>query len=85
MSRHVHGMSSRRHARCSKWLVSFAASWIVGYASLAGAQIPPPPGMSAPAKPASMPEFNLPTTAGPALRSESLRGRVVVIRFWASW
>jgi len=44
-----------------------------------------PEGMSAPAKPAVMPAFELPTTSGKALNSASLKGQVVIIRFWASW
>ena len=44
-----------------------------------------PRGLTAPAKPTAMPAFDLPTTAGPSLRSESLHGHVVVVRFWASW
>ena len=46
---------------------------------------PPPAGLSAPAKPTPMPAFELPTTAGSTFRSESLRGQVVVVRYWASW
>lgn len=44
-----------------------------------------PPALRPPAKPTMMPAFELPTTAGTTLKSESLRGQVVVIRFWASW
>jgi hypothetical protein len=44
-----------------------------------------PPGLSAPAKPMVMPAFDLPTVAGSPLRSESLKGQVLVVRFWASW
>ena len=44
-----------------------------------------PAGLSAPAKPTAMPAFELPTTAGNTFRSESLRGQVVVVRYWASW
>jgi cytochrome oxidase Cu insertion factor (SCO1/SenC/PrrC family) len=44
-----------------------------------------PAGLSAPAKPTLMPAFNLPTTAGKRLDSASLKGQVLVIRFWASW
>lgn len=44
-----------------------------------------PPGLNAPAMPTAMPTFDLPVTAGGTLRSESLRGQVAVIRFWASW
>jgi hypothetical protein len=34
-----------------------------------------------------MPEFNLPNANGDGdtVRSEALTGKVVVIRFWASW
>jgi len=45
----------------------------------------PPTGLSAPPKPTAMPAFDLPTTDGNTLRSESLRGQVVVVRYWASW
>ena len=85
MLEEIHRVSPRRYARRGKWLIKIAAIWMVWHATLAPAQVPPPPGLSAPAKPTSMPPFDLPTTAGPALRSEALRGQVVVIRFWASW
>ena len=45
----------------------------------------PPTGLNAPPKPTAMPGFELPTTDGSTLRSESLRGQVVVLRYWASW
>ena len=45
----------------------------------------PPAGLTAPPKPTAMPAFDLPTTAGSTFRSESLRGQVVVVRYWASW
>ena len=32
-----------------------------------------------------MPEFELPNAHGDTVRSEALRGKVVVMRFWASW
>ena len=55
-------------------------------ASAIAADLPSPPaGLSAPAKPTGMPAFDLPTTAGSTFRSESLRGQVVVVRYWASW
>ena len=50
------------------------------------AELPSPPaGLSAATKPAIMPAFELPTTAGSSARSASLRGQVVIVRFWASW
>jgi hypothetical protein len=44
-----------------------------------------PPELKAPEKPTAMPAFVLPTTAGSKLDSKSLQGRVLLIRFWASW
>jgi len=32
-----------------------------------------------------MPAFELPDPDGNPVRSEELRGKVVMIRFWASW
>ena len=55
-------------------------------ASAIAADLPAPPaGLSAPPKLTAMPAFDLPTTAGSTFRSESLRGQVVVVRYWASW
>lgn len=47
----------------------------------------PPEGLATPAQAGSMPEFALPnaTGDGDTVRSEALGGKVVVIRFWASW
>ncbi len=59
---------------------------VLGSTMAASADLPSPPaGLAVPAKPTSMPAFKLPTTAGSTLGSESLKGEVLVIRFWASW
>jgi hypothetical protein len=68
----------------SRWLFAFAILCSLWPALSALAQSPPP-GLAPPAKPTAMPAFELPTTAGNPLRSDALRGQVVVIRFWASW
>lgn len=58
----------------------------LGFAAAIAADLPAPPaGLSAPPKPTAMPAFDLPTTAGSTFRSESLRGQVIVVRYWASW
>ena len=44
-----------------------------------------PKGLSAPSQLKPMPAFNLPTAAGGTLRSDDLRGKVVIARFWATW
>jgi cytochrome oxidase Cu insertion factor (SCO1/SenC/PrrC family) len=51
----------------------------------AAAELAPPAGLTAPAKPTRLPAFNLSTTAGGAVASDDLRGKVVIARFWATW
>jgi hypothetical protein len=51
----------------------------------AGADASLPEGLSAPAQPAPMPEFSVSDLSGATLRSADLRGKVVAIRFWATW
>jgi len=74
-----------RRMRPSSWFVLLALVWALAHATPARSQSPLPPGLSPPAKPTVMPAFELPTIAGTQVRSEALRGQVVVIRFWASW
>ena len=65
---------------------TFMAALALCCASAVAADLPAPPaGLSAPPKATAMPAFDLPTTAGGVFRSESLRGQVVVVRYWASW
>ena len=52
----------------------------------AAADLPPLlTGLTAPAKPVHMPAFSLATAAGGTLKSDDLKGKVVVARFWATW
>jgi hypothetical protein len=44
-----------------------------------------PTGLAAPGQPMSMPVFELPDANGATVRSADLQGKVVVVRFWASW
>ncbi len=44
-----------------------------------------PEGLTAPAKAAQLPAFNLPTAAGGTVRADEFRGKVVIARFWATW
>jgi len=44
-----------------------------------------PEGLATPGQSTPMPVFELPDPDGNPVRSEGLRGKVVVIRFWASW
>ena len=49
----------------------------------AASNLTPPPGLAAASRP--MPAFDLPNVNGTAVRSADLRGKVVVVRFWATW
>jgi len=63
-----------------------ASVLLTGTAPLAAAAAPGmPPGLNPPAKPTVMPAFELPTVSGSPLRTDSLKGQVLVVRFWASW
>jgi hypothetical protein len=53
--------------------------------SNAADRAPLPGGLSAPSTPTRAPSFNLQTAAGGTLRSDELRGKVVIARFWATW
>ena len=44
-----------------------------------------PEGLAAPAQATAMPVFELPDPASNPVRSADLQGKVVVVRFWASW
>lgn len=45
----------------------------------------PPPGLAPPSSATSLSAFELPTPQGDTVRSAALAGKVVVIRFWATW
>ena len=44
-----------------------------------------PEGLAAPGQSTPMPAFELPDPDGKPVRSADLQGKVVVVRFWASW
>ena len=74
-----------KRARRRTLLLRLSACFALWHRPLLAAEPALPEGLSVPGKSTAMPAFDLPTTAGTTLRSESLRGQVVVIRFWASW
>ena len=73
------------------WLQSVVKQSLIGVGVLMAAMSASsgaadlPTGLSVPPKATQMPAFDLPTTAGSTFRSESLRGQVVIVRYWASW
>ena len=44
-----------------------------------------PEGLAAPDQSTSMPAFELPDANGETIRSADLQGKVVMVRFWATW
>lgn len=44
-----------------------------------------PEGLAVPGQSMSMPVFELPDANGATVRSADLQGKVMVVRFWASW
>ena len=44
-----------------------------------------PEGLAAPGQLTPIPVFELPDPDGNPVRSEDLRGKVMVVRFWATW
>jgi len=63
----------------------FGAAFAAAVFNAAAADLAPPAGLTAPAKPTQLPAFNLRTAAGGAVRSEEVRGKIVIARFWATW
>lgn len=45
----------------------------------------PPEGLTAPTPSTSIPMFELPDANGATIRSADLQGKVIVVRFWATW
>ena len=44
-----------------------------------------PEGLAAPGQSTSMPVFELPDANGETVRAADLQGKVIVVRFWATW
>ena len=45
----------------------------------------PPEGLTAVSQPTPMPAFELVDVRGSTVRSADVQGKVVVVRFWATW
>ena len=78
----------RRHAvRLCLWLLlPLGGILILNPLGLhAAEQSNPPEGLATPSPSTSMPVFELPDANGETVRSVALQGKVVVVRFWATW
>lgn len=71
-----------------QWLfVAIALVLIIGSYTVQASEraLVPPNGLLPPEKPASLPDFSLPSVDGTTFETASLRGKVVVMRFWSTW
>jgi cytochrome oxidase Cu insertion factor (SCO1/SenC/PrrC family) len=72
-------------ALCMLLVAGMAVVLGASAASAAAEFVTPPMGLGE-VKPATpMPTFNLPSVHGKTFDSSTLRGKVVVVRFWATW
>ena len=80
-------MMRRRAVRPRLWLLLLLGGLLtLSPLGLRAAEQPgPPEGLAAPGPSTSMPAFELPDANGETVRSTALQGKVVVVRFWASW
>ena len=69
------------------WLLLLLGSFLtLSPLGLHAAEQPhPPEGLITPSPSTSMPVFALPDANGETVRSADLQGKVVVMRFWATW
>jgi cytochrome oxidase Cu insertion factor (SCO1/SenC/PrrC family) len=78
----------RRHAvRLCLWLLLLLGGCLtLSPLSLHAAEQPnPPEGLATPSPSTAMPVFEIPDANGETVRSAALQGKVVVVRFWATW
>jgi hypothetical protein len=80
-------MYVRHRARRLVWLSLASLTLIVGSTlGTTTGETPEPPMGLAPVEPATpMAAFTLPTLNGGTFDSSALQGKVVVVRFWATW
>lgn len=82
-------MTSNREGYLLVCLILLACGSILAVgnqpARAARAAPPLPTNLAAVTPPAPAPPFSLLTLKGTAMRSADLQGKVVVIRFWATW
>ena len=69
-----------------KWVAVTACSVAWALPVHAGeSPVLPPAVMAPPPQPTKMPEFDFANLHGGTLKSSELKGKVIVIRFWATW
>jgi cytochrome oxidase Cu insertion factor (SCO1/SenC/PrrC family) len=80
-------MNVRQQVHRLAWLALASVALVVGaLLGIAMGEMPEPPMGLAQVKPAApMAAFTLPSLNGSAFDSSALQGKVVVVRFWATW
>ena len=67
-------------------LLCLAALFLTAHLALAAESLfPRPTALSAPAAPSRAPDMDLSNLHGGTLKSADTKGKVVIIRFWATW
>jgi hypothetical protein len=85
---YVEGELMRSRPKVSHW-----GWWLLGLlivcslpsSGASGARAPLPAGLFEVSPPVPLPKFSLPTLQGPPMEVSSLQGKIVVVRFWATW
>jgi cytochrome oxidase Cu insertion factor (SCO1/SenC/PrrC family) len=72
------------HQVCVLWLGLVLLGWAAA-GTVVGGSGEPPLGLGAVQPATPMPAFTLPVVDGEPFDSSTLRGKVVVVRFWATW
>jgi hypothetical protein len=71
------------------WMLGFAlgmASIVPDRVAHAGEKdLPPPAGLTVPSRLTPMPAFRLQDVSGTTVQGSDFVGKVVVVRFWATW
>ena len=67
------------------FIVALGVAACFAAAHAAEGLFPSPTVLAAPPKPTTMPVFDFANLHGGALKSSEMKGKVIVIRFWATW
>ena len=69
------------------WMFIVALGVAVCFAAAHAAEglFPNPTVLAAPPKPTTMPPFDFANLQGGTLKSSEMKGKVIIIRFWATW
>ncbi len=67
------------------FIVALGAAACFAAAHAAGGLFPNPTVMAPPPQPTKLPPFDFANLHGGTLKSAELKGKVIIIRFWATW